>query len=216
MIKKTNAKPRPQGGVVKDPNVRVKVKTLAIGTNANIRPSEIELPSKRGVRRISKLNPKGMRSIIGDSAEDIQQLLESGDNDSAVAMIYKKMLQATVDLLPHAEHAVRKSKGARGVYQVNSLVSSIRELLVDIQSAQDRGLLGEMLVEKILRPAFMDIGMMVAREYAQLADDSKQYMTVEDHSKWRADLKESRGRVADKIMTEYKSVQESTRDYLQR
>ena len=55
-------------------------------------------------KRISKLNTKGMRSIIGDSAEAIQQLLESDSNESAIALMQKRVLQALVDTLPRNEH----------------------------------------------------------------------------------------------------------------
>ena len=71
-------------------------------------------------KTISKLKTKGMRSIIGDSAEEIQQLLEVNANESAVSLMQKRLLQTLVDVLPYAEHAVRHSKGIRGVYQLNS------------------------------------------------------------------------------------------------
>lgn len=208
-VKRTNSKPKLVGGVNKDPNVRVKVKSTALALATKKETTVLKT-------RISKLNTKGMKSIIGDSAEDIQQLLEVGDNDSAVSLIYKRILQSLVDLLPFAEHAVRKSKGARGVYQINSLISSIRELMTDIQSAQDRGMLGEALVEKIIRPSFLDIGMEIMKEYAAVADDSKALMDKESHTKFLSLLRSSRGRMGDKITGEYKQVQEQTRNYLQR
>ena len=154
-------------------------------------PSRSTAVAERRVNRISKLKTKGMRSIVGDSAEDIQQLLEVGDNDSATTLMHKKLLQGLIDLIPYAEHNVRKSKGQRGVYQVNSLVSSVRELIVDLQATQDRGQLGANLVEQIIRPAFLDIGMQVVQEFATLLNDAKDLMAPEDYRTFKVHQKES-------------------------
>lgn len=213
--KKTNAPIRKAGGVNKDSNVRVKVKS-EVGSDLAVKIKTIKPQATTEVKRISKLNTEGMRSIVGDNAENIQQLLAKGENDSAVSLIYKSMVSALIDLIPLAEHAVRKSKGARGVYQINSLISSIRELLTDIQSAQDRGLLGQVLVENVIRPEILDLGMLIAKEYAMLSDDFKQFLSKEDHAKVSADLKLSRTRVADKLMSSYRTIQKSTVEYLQR
>lgn len=207
--KKTNSQVKKVGGVNKDPNIRVKVKSeIAVIVKPKFTPVAI--------KRISKLNQAGMHSIVGDNAESIQQLLEKGENDSAVSLIYKSMVSALVDLIPIAENVVRESNGAKGVYQINSLISSIRELLTDIQSAQDRGLLGEMLVARIIKPEILDVGMLIAKEYAMLSDDCKQYLGKDEHAKLNIDLKLSRTRVADKLMSSFRSIEKSTIDYLQR
>ena len=189
--------------VNKDPEVRVKVK------------SEIAV-IKPVVKKISKLNFENMQSIVGDSAEAVQQLLAKGDNDTAVSLIYKSMLSAMVDLIPIVETSIRESNGTRGIYQLSALVSGVRELLVDIQSAQDRGLLGEALVDKIIRPEVLDFGMMIASEYSIMGDDFRQFLSPDDYKKVAADLKLSRTRVAANLMKSYKSIEKSTVDFLQR
>jgi hypothetical protein len=169
------------------------------------------------LKRVSKLNTKGMRSILGDSAESIQQLLETGDNDSATGLMLKRMLQALIDLVPYAEHNVRKSKGQRGVYQINSLISSIRELMVDLQSAQDRGAIGEALNEKILRPAFLDVAMMLVKETALLSSDVKELLSVEDYNnKFRPLVLEQRTRIGQYVQKRYEEAATSTRQFMQR
>jgi len=177
-----------------------------------------ETPSTQlSIKNISKLRTKGMRSIIGDSAEDIQQLLEVGDNDNATALMLKRMLQALVDLVPYAEHNVRKSKGQRGVYQVNSLISSIRELMVDLQSAQDRGAIGEALNEKVLRPAFLDVAMMLVKENAMLSADVKELLSVEDYNnKLRPLILEQRKRIGEYTQKRYEEAALATRQFMQR
>lgn len=169
------------------------------------------------VKNISKLSMKGMRSILGDSAESIQQLLEVGDNDNATALMLKRMLQALIDLVPYAEHNVRKSKGQRGVYQINSLISSIRELMVDLQSAQDRGAIGEALNEKVLRPAFLDVAMMLVKENALLSSDVKELLSVEDYNnKFRPLVLEQRTRIGQYVQKRYEEAATATRQFMQR
>lgn len=172
-----------------------------------------EAPARK---RISKLRTKGMRSIVGDAAEDIQQLLEIGENDSATSLMHKKLLQSLVDLLPYAEHNVRASKGTKGVYQVNSLVSSIRELVIDLQSTQDRGALGVNLVESVIRPAFLDIGMTIVQEYQALLNDVKDALEPEDYKRVKQSHKDSRQRLAEFIQAEFGKVRDQSVAFLQR
>jgi hypothetical protein len=197
-------KTKAKGGVVKD--IRVKPKMLPA-------PVEKGEPSDS---KVSKLNTKNMRSIFGDNAEKILQLLDTNETDTAVQLIYKKALSSLVDLLPYAEHAVRKSKGARGVYQINSLISSMRELMVDIQSAQDRGMLGEALVDKVIRPAYSDLANAIVREYSTIATDAKNLIPEKDWPEFSTALRESRSRLADSINKQYRQVKDETTSYLQR
>lgn len=169
------------------------------------------------VRKISKLrNTNKMRSILGDEAENIHQLIEVGDADNATSLIYKRVLQVLVDLLPYAEHNVRVSKGQRGVYQVNSLIQSVRELMVDLQSAQDRGAMGEMLVEKIVRPLFLDIGMSLVKELAEIKSAAKDYMTDENFKRFVSEVTSAKDRVGHTINSSYESARDQTRQFLQR
>ena len=166
-------------------------------------------------KRISKLNTKGMRSIIGDSAEAIQQLLESNSNESAIALMQKRVLQALVDTLPYAEHAIRKTKGVRGVYQFNSLITSIREVMIDMQSTRDKGSIGAEMVERIIRPAFLDIGMTIVQEEARLDTDIRDILGVEGYRKIRAARKESTTRLAETIQAKYAEAKQQAVTFLQ-
>lgn len=166
-------------------------------------------------KKISKLNTKGMRSIIGDSAEEIQQLLESNHNDSATTLMQKRMLQTVVDLLPYAEHNVRQTKGARGVYQINSLLTSLRELMIDMQSTRDKGAMGAEMVERVIRPAFLDIGMMLVQEDARLDSEIKDVLGLENFKKIRLARKESLNRVAETIQAKYNEAKGQAINFLQ-
>lgn len=205
---KTNRPVRHAGGVNKD--IRVKAKMLPAPKKSELVEAEVGPP------RISKLNKKGMRSIFGDRADDILQLLECDETDSAVTLIYKRTLQSLVDLLPYAEHAVRKSKGARGVYQINSLISSMRELMTDIQSAQDRGMMGHALMNNVVKPAFSDMASDIVQEYSMIGADAKLGMTDKEWGRFQTSLKASRTRLANKITAHYRQVNDGTVAFLQR
>ncbi len=132
-------------------------------------------------RKLSKLDPNELTSIMGDAAEEISQLLEDSSNETATSLIHKRLLQSLIDAIAHAEHNVRASKGAKGTYQLNSLVSSVRELLIDVQSTRDKGVLGETIVERVVRPAFLDLAMELAREHELL---KAQLRTILDEARF--------------------------------
>lgn len=169
----------------------------------------------KGTKKISKLNTKGMRSILGDSAEEIQQLLESNNNDNATTLMQKRLMQTVVDLIPYAEHAVRTTKGAKGVYQINSLVTSLRELMIDMQSTRDKGAIGAELVERVIRPAFLDIGMTLVQEEARLDAEIKDVLGIEAYKKIKAARKESLGRIAQMIQDKYNESKNQAVTFLQ-
>lgn len=189
-----------------------------------------KVPSKSAVKRkakshalaikenpsISKTNTSALTSILGDSAETIHQLLESNEGDSARSLVYKKILQATIDLLPLVEQNIRDSSGSKGVYQYTTLVTNIRELFIDIQSAQDRGRIGEIIIERIIRPAMMDIGMATVQGMAMLENDAKNYMSPQDFKRFKEDVIRQRDALADAVMKSYRTIETELLDYLQR
>ena len=167
-------------------------------------------------RRISKLEDvRDMQSILGDAAEEIQQLLESNNNDSATTLMQKRLLQTLVDVIPHAEANIRKSQGAKGVYAFNSLITSIRELLIDVQSTRDRGVVGEMLVEKVIRPSFLDIGMVLVQEDARLDKELKIALGPKSYNFVKKRREESLTRTAEHIQKKYGEVKAQSIAFLQ-
>lgn len=146
-------------------------------------PALLQNPTEK---RISKLSGSKMHSILGDAAEEIHQLLERDSNESASSLLQKRLVQATLDMLPYAENTIRETEGARGVYQYNSLITSIRELLIDMQANRDKGAIGELVVEKVMRPAFTDIATYIVTEDSMLGNfiksrvDPKVFKEIED------------------------------------
>lgn len=166
--------------------------------------------------KLSKLKGKALRTQFGQGAEKILRLLEQDDTDPAIALIYKRLLQSVVDVLPLAEMGIRNTKGIRGVHGFNMLISSLRELMVDVQAAQDRGMMGDMLVQSVLQPAFSDLAQDTVLEYSTLAADLKMLIPQDEHAKLLEIIKESRSRLANRMTSHYRTMKDGTIGYLQR
>jgi hypothetical protein len=169
-----------------------------------------------GLPRLSKLKGRALRTQFGSGTEKILRLLEQDETDPAIALIYKRLLQSVVDVLPLAEMGIRKSKGVRGVHGFNMLISSLRELMVDVQSAQDRGMMGQTLVMQVMQPAFTDLAQEMVQEFSVLAADVKAQLSDEDYQKFLPLLKESRSRIANRMTHHYNIMRDGVVKFLER
>lgn len=178
--------------------------------------TDLALAEEDEAPRLSKLKGKALRTQFGSGAEKILRLLEQDETDPAIALIYKRLLQSVVDVLPLAEMGIRSSKGVRGVHGFNMLISSLRELMVDVQTAQDRGLMGEMLVRSVVQPAFGDLAQDTVQEFSIIAADAKATMTQEEYEKFAPLLREARARLANRMTAHYRVMQDGIIGYLQK
>lgn len=194
--------------------------------SAEVAETKVKLPKKLSKeralaladstpKRFSKLDTKGMTSILGDAAEEIQQMLEKNNSDSAIQLLQKRMLQTVVDLIPFAEQNVRESKGVRGVYQINSLITSVRELMIDMQSTRDKGALGDTLVEKIIRPTFLDLGMEMVLENERVMKAIRGEVGNEVYQRLKKSHEESLARLAKFVQVKYGEAKQGTIAFMQ-
>lgn len=193
---------------------KVKVKKKKPSTSLTI-----ALPKLKhdGSRRISKADSEGkLNSILGDDAESLMQLLENGDADSAITRLNKRLIQTVIDLIPEVETNIRESKGRYGVHSFNGLVQTVRELVIDLQSAQDRGAMGETMVEKLIRPAFLDLATDVVKEYSMVQSDMQALLPHDQFLEFRKLQLESRDRIARALQDKYTELQEKIIGFLQR
>lgn len=175
------------------------------------------LAVSKGVRPtgISRLKKGDKNSIIGDSVSIIQELLEDNNNESATTLIQKRLMQTLVDILPYAEDNIRQSGGQKGVYAFNSLITSLRELMIDVQATRDKGAIGDALVEKIVRPAFLDIGMNLVLEDERMLKDIKDEVDVVTYKKIKEIHRESLSRTAKLIQDKYAEAKQQAIAFLQ-
>lgn len=148
-----------------------------------------------------------LKTRFGSKAEVIINQIESDDTDGATTLLYKSLLQSLVEIIPIAEGAVRNSGAKRGVYQFNQVVSQTRELLADIQAMRDRGLLGNSIVERHVRPAFMDIAVQIVVSMTGVEQAARTRMSSEDFRSFRAEVTSAaKASLADYIKAQYDEV----------
>ena len=129
---------------------------------------------RRAVRRISDqtgfplAKARRIRRHFGDKAETIVDMLTSNDHDGAETMLYQTILTSLVDVMPAVEGAIHKSKGTKGLMGYNQCLSQIRETLMDIQARRDRGAVGQLVVEKHIRPAMLNSAQQMVLALSQL------------------------------------------------
>jgi hypothetical protein len=172
--------------------------------------------SSKNKKTISKLDRSEMVSIIGDDAEHIQELLESDDTKKAIKLLHRRLIQMLVDLIPQLETGIRQSKGRYGVHSLNGMIQSIRELLTDLQAAQDRSALGLSIVENIIRPAFLELATSIMTEASSVLSEVKDILPSDVYSKLRQAQIESRNRLASGMNSKYESIKTEIISFLQR
>lgn len=151
---------------------------------------------------------KKLKTMFGQRTKEILDLIENNQKDGAVVLIYKQLLKMLVSLVPILERVVRKSKGRYGTYQVNQLVSQLRELLADMQAVQDRGLLGRTLVSRYVRPAFTDIAMQIVTNDHRILTAILPHIAEEKREKVETEVKNAQRELARFIQAQYKHVAE--------
>ncbi|QRE00352.1 hypothetical protein [Burkholderia phage BCSR5] len=178
-----------------------------------LKPDEVS--TEKAGRRISRLK-KRMNSIVGADAEEIQQMLERNEGDNANTLINKRLLQTFIDLIPFAEHNIRKTKGQKGIYQLTSLTQSIQELLTAMQATADRAAMGSSLVMQVVQPAFLEIGTSVIKEFQALEGELRALIPDTERRALQRVMSESRVRIGQQLDSRYKDVRDGIIGFMER
>lgn len=158
---------------------------------------------------VSKATLRRLNTMFGQRSDAIIDLLETSDTDGAAALITRTLIQTLVDVMPVVERGVRKSKGTRGVMPLNQVISQIRELLHDVQAYKDRDMLGQSLVDKYLRPAFLDIAMNMSNLMVELDASARSKMTAKDYDKYHDQAESLKSSLADYMRRQYEELAKS-------
>lgn len=115
--------------------------------------------------------------ILTSSANDIYRLLEVNDTDSAIQLLYKRVIQSSYQMLAKIEQTVNEGSGTRGAYPFNAVASTLRDYLVDLQSSMDKSKLAEAIIDNILRPMFMEMASQLVIEMGVIGKEAKMLMS---------------------------------------
>jgi len=167
-------------------------------------------------RRISKLNQKELVSIIGDDAEEMQSLFENGSTDQAIQLLNRRLIQTCIDLIPQLETGIRNSNGRYGVHSLNGTIQTIRELVIDLQSMQDRGAIGQSIVQQIIQPTILEIATKVVEEQATVLSEVKDLVPTEVYGRFRQAQIDSRNRLGALMNSKFEQMRDQTIQFLSR
>jgi hypothetical protein len=162
---------------------------------------------------IGDVKPKAVERTIsenfGEAAPQIVQMLEMNDNDGAIVILQKRLLQSSIAMLVHAEKLMTNTEGAKGTYQYATLVSQIRELITDIQAARDRSFIANQIIQSIIQPAFIDVAEMIMNDHSMfrkdLLDDN---LVAEKHvARFNSSIRTLAQGLAQKMQRTYRDVE---------
>lgn len=92
---------------------------------------------------------------------------------------------------------------------LNQVISQLRELLHDIQAYKDRDMLGQSLVDKFLRPAFLDIAMNMSNLMVELDASARSKMSPKDYDKHHDLAENLKASLADYMRRQYEELAKS-------
>lgn len=147
-----------------------------------------------------------LNSRFGTQSATIVDMISMGNSDGASSLIIKALIQSVCEVLPMAEHHIRESKSTKGIYGFNTLVSTIRELLGDLQVLKDKANLGQSIVDRTIRPSYMDIASQLVTSMTLVQESAKARMSKEDFKEFRVTVESSKKGMADYMMAQYRDV----------
>lgn len=149
-----------------------------------------------------------LEADFGKHAGKLIDMLEMDHTDGALTLLKKRLLQTSVGLLPFAEATVRESKSARGVYQYSTLVSQIREIMGDIESDRDRDLLLNVIDERVIKPAFMDMAHEIVMKHFEFKKGMEQSIRSEEVQRFNLQFKRLATDLAKDMQVHYYKIRE--------
>lgn len=147
-----------------------------------------------------------LNSRFGKQTKTIVDLIDMGNSDGASSLIVKALLQSLVEILPMAENNIRETRATKGIYGFNTLLTSMRDLLGDLQSLRDRANVGQSIVDKTVRPSYMDIATQIVASFTLMQDSAKSRMSDEDFKEFRVTVETSKKGLSDYMLLQYKNV----------
>lgn len=126
--------------------------------------------------------------ILQSSANDIYRLLEVNDTDSAVQLLYKRVIQSSYQMLSKIERSMNEQSGTRGAYPFNAVASTLRDYLVDLQSSMDKSRLAESIIDNILRPMFREMASQLVIEMSVIGKEAKMIMDDQQYADFNANV----------------------------
>lgn len=157
------------------------------------------------------------KSILTDSANEIYRLLQVNDNDNAVQLMYKSVIQASYKLLGKIESHMEESDSTRGAYPFNAVATTLRDYLTDLQASMDRGNLAQSILDNILRPLFLEMATQIVIELGNIGKEAKLSMKPREFEDFKNNvLRSSQEKMIQTLQRSYETAKDEARKALQK
>jgi hypothetical protein len=182
---------------VDDKESRMKMKKmtkqLALLGNGEIKPKDVQ---------------KTLTENFGQAAPKIIDMLEMNDNDGAMMLLQKRLLQSSISMLTYAERLMTNTEGAKGTYQYATLVSQIREIMADIQAQRDRSFIANSIIDQSLRPVFIDMAEMIMNKHQTFRKEMIEDKIIRDNKElpFNTGLRDLAKSMAEEMQGKYKDL----------
>ena len=153
-------------------------------------------------------------SVMADITQEILDLLDRDDSDSAITLTQKHLLRTVIMMFPEAERMIRASKSARGIHNFNILVNSCREIMADIQMARDNKFLATGINVRVLQPGMIDIVNMHINYMSILKGEITQYVPAEKRMLVNTSIDNATKTVAKHMQDVYKDMSTKIEQHL--
>lgn len=131
-------------------------------------------------------------SSLSKDMQVIINMLEDKENDSAITLTQKAMLQTVIMMMPEAEKRFFEQKSAhQAVYAFNALVSTARELIADVQAAEDKSKVIDRIIYDLLEPQILSLVNYFLESNFYLVKQLKPFVKEKHHKKLQDILNEA-------------------------
>lgn len=161
---------------------------------------------------IGEVKPRQLTRVLnenfGEAAPKIIEMLEIGDNDNAMTLLQKRLLQSSISMLVYAEKLIKDTEGAKGTYQYATIVSQIREIITDIQANRDRAFITNSVIDQAIRPAFIDMAEYIMNDHQAFRREATEGGLIVDgkQPEFNAGLRHLARGLAVKMQDRYKTL----------
>jgi hypothetical protein len=161
-----------------------------------------------------RLQKKKLTTYFGDHSDTILEMLEGSNQDGALTLLKRNLLKTVINALPHAEQILIESGTSKGTYQFATLISTIRELIADIQADQDKKFISEALLNNVLKPAYVDIAQNMLSKHFEFLSLSKDLVLPKSKKDFNTAMKTLATDIAADLKVSYKETASKITDHL--
>lgn len=141
-------------------------------------------PTEKELQKLekSKQSLAKLKGTFKNYVPESKMLIARQEVASSGALVQRGMLMQLIDLIPVAEDAYRAYPSQSNAYALNTLISSAREILAEIEAQNDGTQMSVSLVQEILMPSFQEIAQQIVLAIYALREQMLQVVEQKDRA----------------------------------